>query len=115
MQAESLSRKRKRRFVIRAIDSGIVPFKILNSFILPIARSTWIRRDAIFLPFSISAGDSCFLPSRKGGIFRPIFISFNKSFIVNPLSAIIEMPGLSFSLVSRPHMRVSSTSEIDPT
>jgi len=44
-----------------------------------------------------------------------MLISFNKSLIVNPQSAIIATPGLSFSISSNPQHFVNSTSEIEPT
>ena len=48
-------------------------------------------------------------------MFKSMLSSFNISFIVNPLSAIIEIPGLSSRAVRKPLTRVSSTSDIDPT
>ena len=87
-------------FVILAIESGITFFfKILNVLVLPIARSTCTRRDAIFLPDSTSCGGSCRHPWRNGRMFSSIFKSLSMSFIVKPLSAIIDIPGLSLGAV----------------
>ena len=55
----------------RAIDIGMDSFSILNVFILAIARSTCIRRDAIFQPASTSSNGSCCLHSMDVGIFSP--------------------------------------------
>ena len=48
-------------------------------------------------------------------MLRSMFSSFSMSFIVNPLSAIMDMPGLSARVSRIPHVRVSSTSDMDPT
>ena len=53
-------------FASRAIDIGIVHFRILKFFILPIALSTCILRDAILRPSSTSLAGSYFRPSMKG-------------------------------------------------
>ena len=102
-------------FVTLAIEIGIVCFSTLKVFNRPIARSTWIQRDAIFLPCSTSAAGSWWRPSRNGGILRSMFSSFSMFFIVNPLSAIIDMAGLSARVSRIPHVRVSLTSDMDPT
>ena len=94
---------------------GIVPLRILKIFILPIARSTCIRNEAIFLPSCISFAGSCAHPSRKEGILRSTPISFSMPCIVNPLSAMMDIPSLSPIVFKKPDSQVSSTSEMEPT
>ena len=48
-------------------------------------------------------------------MFKFIPSSFKISLIVKPCSAIIEIPGLSSSLVRKPLLRVSSITDFDPT
>lgn len=60
----------------------------------------------------MSSRESCGRPSMKGEMFNSIPLSSSKSFMVNPLSAIMEC--LVFLLIFL-HTRVSSTSEIDAT
>lgn len=103
------------RLASLAIDIGIVSVNILNVIILPIARSTCILSDAIFLHLSTSCAGSWWRPSKKGGMFSSMFSSWSMSFIVKPLYAIIDIPGLSVSVSRKPHVRVSSTSDVDPT
>ena len=62
-------------------EIGIV---FLNNFIRPIARSTCIRREAIFWPDSISCVGNCCLPSKKGGMFSSTPKSLNSSLTINP-------------------------------
>ena len=76
------------------------------------ARSTCIRIDAICLPFFTSSAGNSFRPSRKGGMFKSTLISCSMSLIVNPRSAIIDIPFLPYSFWIKPDTRVSSTSEI---
>ena len=99
----------------RAKDVGIVPDRIVKFFILPIARSAWIRKEEISRPAQTSCVVSCCLPSMNGGMFCFAFRSFSKSLIMNPQSAIIDIPGLSSNLDRKPETLVSSTSEIEPT
>ena len=79
---------------------------------LPIALSTWMRRDAIERPLDTSSAGNCFLPSRKGGRFSSAPRSLNMSSIVKPWSAIIDTPGLIFS--RKLDKRVSSGSDSEP-
>ena len=48
-------------------------------------------------------------------MFNSTLSLLSRSLIVNPLSAMIEIPGLFSSFVSNPETRVSSTSEMEPT
>ena len=59
-------------FLNFAIDIGIVCFKMLNIFMRPIARSTWMQRDATFLPLSTSLAGNWVRPSKNGGRFNLI-------------------------------------------
>lgn len=99
----------------RAMEMGSVPLRIAKFLILPIHLSTWILSDAIFRPFCTSSTGSCCLPSKKGGMFNSTPSLLSRSLIVNPLSAMMEIPGLFSSFVRNPETRVSSTSEMEPT
>ena len=68
-----------------------------------------------FLPSYTFSVENCHFPSKKGGMFSSILSFCNRSIIVKPQSAIMEMPGLSSSVVRKPDIFVSSTSEIEPT
>ena len=79
----------------RAIDIGMDSFSILNVFILPVARSACIQRDAIFRHASTFSDGSCCLPSMNGSKFSPTPNSPSISLTVKPRSAMIEIRGLS--------------------
>ena len=74
-----------------------------------------MRRKAIFLPATTSADGNCFCSFRKGGMLSSMCSVENRSSMVKPLSAIIEMPGLSYSFSKNPLSLVNSTSDIEPT
>ena len=75
-------------------------------FILPIALPACILRDAIFNFFRRKL-----LPTLiKGGMFSPMPSFSSMSFTVKPLSATIEIPGLSSSLLRNLDMQVNSIS-----
>lgn len=59
----------------RAIFKENTPFNIVKFFKHPIARSTWMRKDAMDHPCCTSLTDNCCLPSRNGGMFNttPMF------------------------------------------
>ena len=54
----------------RAIFKENTPLSIVKFFKRPIARSTWMCKDAMDLPCWTSLADSYCLPSRKGGMFN---------------------------------------------
>ena len=71
-------------FAILAIVIGSVFFRMEKIFILPIALSAWIHRDAILLPDLTSAG-SCLRPSMKSDMLSLILRGSSWSLIVNPV------------------------------
>ena len=87
----------------------------ISIFIHPMALSTWVCRWAIFQPSWTSNAGNCIFPYIDGGRFNSTLRLRRTSLMVKPLSAIIEMPGLSVSFVRNPERWVSSTSEIDST
>lgn len=76
--------------------------------------STCIRNDAMVLPVCTSSAESYCLPSISGDTYVQVN-SKVAYLIVKPLSAMMEMLGLSSSVVKNPYMRVSSTSDIELT
>ena len=73
-----------------------------------------MRRKAIFLPATTSADGNCFCSFRNGGMLSSMCSVESRSLMVKPLSAIIEMPGLSSSFSQNPLSFVNSTSYIEP-
>ena len=80
--------------------------------ILLIARSTWIRREAIFCVCTTSSGVIWPLLPRKGGMLRETPRG-RRSCTVNPLSAITETP-LAKGKFRNPERITISLSEIWP-
>ena len=72
--------------------TGTVPARILNTFSLLIALSTWILQLAILLVLVTSLADNCCLLFVNAGIYSFTFLSNISSAIVNPLSTIIASP-----------------------
>ena len=58
---------------------------------------------------------NCWRSSKKGGTFNLMFNLSSISWIINLLSAMIDIPGLSSSLERKSHSWPSSMSEIEPT
>lgn len=68
-----------------------------------------------FSSVSTSAGGNCFLSLKNGGMLSSMLSLESKSLTVNPLSAIMEMPGLYSNFSKNPLNLVNSTSDTDPT
>ena len=90
----------------------VKPNQKYEFFILSIARSTCILRDAICLVSIIFPSSSCFLPFKNGGIFPLTPNSIESSRMSKPLSAMMESPLCNKS--SNPIFCVSSLSDIEP-
>lgn len=73
-------------------EIGKMSFKILKTFSLLIARSTWIRTLATLRVLVTSSFDSC-LPCEKAGMFNLTRSGNSKSWMVKPLSAMTSSPG----------------------
>ena len=86
--------------------------KIRNFLIRPMALTTCIRNFAIFFIRNISSHENWLLDDKNGGMFNFTPIGANKSWISNPLSAIISSP--TSSLSNNPLCSTSFLSEMDP-
>ena len=75
-------------------DTGILLSKIWKFFILFMAHSTWILKDAMCRVTLTSFTESCVFPLRYGGMLRhtPLKIRSSSIYISNPQSAITESP-----------------------
>ena len=75
----------------------MMPERILNVFILLIARSTCMRTLAIFRDFDTAFFDSCF-PCENAGILSVARLGSSKCLMLKPLSAITSSPGSTKSM-----------------
>ena len=111
----NLERLKQKYDILENFDPRSKQYRVLNFFNLPIALSTCIYKEAILHPSWTCFAGNWDLPFIKGGKFNSILNSFNISLMVNPLSAIIDIPGLSFNVSRKPQFLVSCTSLIEPT
>ena len=93
---------------------GISVFKTLNFLMRAIIHYTWILTEAIVWLNTTSSLSSCSLPSRNAGIFNSTPSESSNSWMVNPLSVIIESPFSQSCGCSIPHPETISLSDSDP-
>ena len=109
----------KRSTLLTSVVEVILTFRLVNPDFLWAPRIHFsLNMDSQthnFSSFLHFCGWYLMAPFKDWGILRSMFSSFSMSFIVDPLSAVIDMPGLSARVSKVPHVRVSSTSDIDPT
>ena len=102
------------QYVLPELFDPVYPEKeIVEYFTRSICRSTCIHNFAIQRVSTTWAAESWSFLDKKGGMFNVTPLCSSKSSIVNPLSAITESPGSSFS--RRLHVSVISQSETPAT